>query len=202
MAHSLGAMISFVFASAYPQDVDFLVSFDFIKPLQNDRLPQVRGESIDAFLKYNAHLEGDQPDYTMEELTKLWHDGSLGSVDLNHCKYILERNTQPSKKTVGKFYLTRDPRLKVEPLFNYPHQELLECAEKLTMPVFATKGKEALYFEKKQLYYEVLEAIKKHSRDCRFYMVDGTHHHHLNNPESFSERLADFLVKYYTDHKL
>lgn len=191
-------MASFIFASAYPDAIDLMVSFDFIKPLHRDDIKHIRHDLIHQMIKYDGQLDTEPPAYSMEELKHLWCNGQLGkSVEIEHVSHILERNTRPSKANPEKFCITRDPRLKVQTLHNFAHDELLECAKRITMPFFATKGKQAPFWEEKSKFFEVLEVIRDSSNDCRFYVVDGTHHHHLNNPEVFSGYLTDFLNKYY-----
>lgn len=198
MCHSLGAMMSFIFASSYPDDVDFMVSFDFIKPLYRDDIMHERHNLIDDMIKFEAQVDTEPPAYTMDELKHLWCNGQIGkSVEVEHVSHILARNTRPSKANPEKFCITRDPRLKVQTLYNFPHEEMLECAKRITVPFFATKGKQAPFWEEKSKFFEVLETIRASSSDCRFYVVDGTHHHHLNNPEVISGYLSDFLNKYY-----
>lgn len=204
MGHSMGGFVSFMFATSFPESVDFLVCFDFLKPLIYENVVEKRGDTIDQFLKYDRFLEEnrDPPNYTMEELKQRYFEGTAGSVDLEHAHYILERNIKPSKFDSNKFYFTRDPRQKVEALFNYSHDELKEAAKKLTMPVFLSKGRESSYYEKKEYFEEVVEVVQKTSSDFRYYMVPGTHHHHLNTPESVSGLVSEFLNKYYNVEKL
>lgn len=203
MGHSLGSMISFMFSSAYPDDVDLLVKIDFIIPPHLDFIHETRAYQIDSLLKCVQSSERQQPEYTMEELVLMWHEGSLGSIDKNNCKYILARNIKPSTVTSGKYFLTRDPRLRIGyTLHGASVQELVGCAEKLIMPVFMSKVEETPYGEKKEAFFKVLDVIKKRSKDCRFHMVDGTHHHHLNTPERISGKLTEFLHQYYAKEKL
>lgn len=199
MGHSMGGFISFVYATTFPKSVDLLICFDFLKPLIYDDLSNTRGLRIDKFLEYDRHLEEgkEPPSYTMDELRQRYYEGVMGSVDLEHVDYILKRNVKPSKYDPNKVYLSRDSRLKVEALLNYPRHELKEAAEKLTIPVFLSKGKESGDYEKREYFDEVVEVVQRVSPDFRFYMVPGTHHHHLNTPQSVSELLSDFLNKYY-----
>lgn len=200
----MGGFVSFVYATSFPENVYFLICFDFLKPLISENMIEKRGRYIDNFLKYDALLEkgNEPPSYTMEELKTLYYKGTAGSVDLEHAQYILERNVRPSKTNPKKFYIARDPRQKVEALFNYPREELKQAALKLTMPVFLSRGKESGDYEKREYFEEVVEVVRKASADFRFYMVPGTHHHHLNTPESVSGLLSEFLNRYYKCEKL
>lgn len=199
MGHSLGAILLFMYSVTYPAEVDFLVCFDFLKPLQKTNILTARAKAIDDFLKYNKHLSNDPPCYTMEELTQMYHVGSWRSVDIDHCRYILERNTAPALNVPNKFYITRDPRLKIETFINFPREEVMEGAKRLTMPVFVSRGTLMPLNEEddKRYFYDVLDVVKEVSKDCRFYLVNGTHHHHLNTPELVAGTLSDFLKSYY-----
>lgn len=200
----MGAFTSFVYSTSFPESVEFLVCFDFLKPLIYDEMVEKRGSFIDKFLKYDRLLEEgkEPPNYTMEELKRLYHRGTGGSVDLDHAQYILERNVRPSKNNPNRFYIARDPRQKVEALFNYPREELKEAARKLTMPVFLTRGTESIDYERREYFDEVVDVVRETSCDFRFNMVPGTHHHHLNTPESVSGLLSEFLNKYYKNESI
>lgn len=199
MGHSMGAFTSFVYASSYPRDVDFLICFDFLKPLIYENVVETRGKHIDKFLEYDMLLaeNSEPPSYTMEQLRTIWHLGSGKSVDLQHVDYILKRNIKPSKNNPEKYHITRDLRQKVEAFWNYPRDELKEAAAKLTMPVFLSRGRESTDYEKREYFDEVVEVVGQVSSDFRFHMVPGTHHHHLNTPESVSELVTEFLNTYY-----
>lgn len=199
MGHSMGGFVSFMYATSFPESVNFLICFDFLKPLIYEDMVEKRGSNIDKFLGYDRLLEEgkEPPSYTKEELKIRYYEGTAGSVDLDHAYYILERNVRPSKNDPNKFYLARDPRLKVEALTNYSREELKAAAEKLTMPVFLSRGKESPNYERKEYFEEVVEVVEKSSSDFRFFLVPGTHHHHLNTPESVSGLVSEFLNKYY-----
>lgn len=198
MGHSLGAILLFTFSVTYPAEVEFLVCFDFFKPLHKTNMVTERSKIIDEFLKYNRYLANEPPSYTMEELKQMYHVGSWKSVDLDHCSYILERNTAPAENVPGKFYITRDPRVKIETFINFPRDEVFEGAKRLTMPVFISRGTvNPIEEDDKQYFYDVLDVVKQTSVDCRFYLVNGTHHHHLNTPKTVAGLLEDFFNSHY-----
>lgn len=198
MGHSMGAAICFMFAVTYPAEVDFLICLDHLKVHHTENLPDIRDQIVDNFIKLSHQAELPPRNYTWEELTQGYFKGADKSVDLDKVHYILKRNTKPSENEPGKFVLMRDPRIKMLNLYNQPHDELVECAKKLTMPVLLTKINKPNYWEKKKYFEEVFEEVKKASKDFRFYRVEGTHHVHLNNPERISGILTSFLKDYYT----
>lgn len=199
LGHSMGAFSSSMFAACFPDAVHFLVCFDFFKPLQLESRVENRSFMIDSFIKYNDQLSGTEepPSYTMDQLVVLWREGSLQSVDLDCCRYILERSVAPSKTDEKKFYLTRDPRLKLESFLNYDRKDLGKAYGKIDVPMFISKGKDSVLYEREEYTKEMLEIVKKSSKDCQYYVVNGTHHHHLNNPDVLQDKLVKFLNKYY-----
>lgn len=202
MGHSLGAMTSFLYSATYPQDVEFLIAFDGFKPIESKNIVQKRSQSIDNFIKYSLLNKSEPPSYPMDVLVKMWHEGSRKSVALDKCEYLLKRNSAPSKVQTDKYYLTRDPRLKTCSLYNISQQEAVESASRLTMPVLALKASEMPYPGNKQDYVDVFDAVKNNSSDFRLYMIDGTHHVHLNNPERVQGIVTDFLNKYYVENNI
>lgn len=204
MGHSMGGFVSFVYATSFPESVNFLICFDFLKPLIYDDLVEHRGIYIDKFLEYDKFLEENREPrcYTVEELKELYYTSTQGSIDLEHAQYIIERNIRQSKNHPNKYYISRDPRQKVEALINYPREELKEAARKLTMPVFLSRGRESPDYEKKEYTEEVIKIVQKFSSDFRFSIVPGTHHHHLNTPESVAKLVSEFLNKYYKEENI
>ena len=112
MGHSMGGFTSSMFAAYFPDAVQFVVCFDFFKPLHLESRVKNRPADIDKFITFNDQLRqgSKRPKYTMEELAVLWREGILRSVDLDCCKYILERSIKPAENEPDKYYLTRDPR--------------------------------------------------------------------------------------------
>lgn len=101
--------------------------------------------------------------------------------------------TSISKYFLGKFYFTKDPRLKVNDVVLFSQDELIEYAQYMKSPIFIAKAKRASYYEVKENFYEVLDVLKRTSSDCDFHYVDGTHHMHLNNPEHLAHLIVDFI---------
>lgn len=205
MGHSLGAIMCFMFTTTYPEDVEFFVALDGFKPIATKDIVNKRAQTIDNFIKYNYLRQlgnTEPPSYSMDVLAKMWHEGSRKSVALDKCEYLLKRNTAPSKIEPGKYYLTRDPRIKLGPLYNISQKEAIESARRLTMPVLAVKTSEMMYPGNKQDYIDVFNVTKESSSDFQFYNVEGPHHIHLNNPERIQNILSDFLNKYYVENTI
>lgn len=205
MGHSLGAMSNFMFASTFPKDVDMFICVDGFRPAITKNVLEKRSVNIDNFLKYDRlrKLEGKlRPSYPMDVMEKMWHEGSRKSIDLDKCHYILKRNTAVAPDDPNKYYLTLDPRLKVGSLLNYPQDEMLEGAKRLTMPAMLIRASEKIYFQDWKPHQEVIDLLKTINPKFEEYVVQGTHHLQLNNPERVQGIISDFLNKYYQSEQI
>lgn len=203
MGHSLGSITSYIFGSTMPELVDFAVCIDGLHPLINPQGTNRIVRTVNEFIKYDklnsANLASSEepPSYTMAEMEQKLHLGTRKSIDLETCKYILERNIAPSKKNPGKFYFNRDPRLKCGPLTNISMEELIEQAKRVTFPLFISKFDKSPFFGNKDHFYEIFVHIQKSSKDCEFHDgIPGQHHGHLNNPVVLKDVVTKFILKH------
>ncbi|XP_066139697.1 probable serine hydrolase isoform X1 [Euwallacea fornicatus] len=198
MGHSLGGLSSYTYTMLYPQNIDFVICLDGAKPLIIKNRIGSMAKYIDKFLQNNERVSSDKepPSYSVEEIKLKVHAPNKGSVNLEYTPYILERNIAPSKEHPGKYYFTRDPRLKSGELLNFSQEELVEHAQNITCPIFMSKHKQGSYYEIKQNFYDVLDVLKRNSRDCDFHYINGTHHGHLNDPAELAGLISNFIRKH------
>ncbi|XP_030746811.1 probable serine hydrolase [Sitophilus oryzae] len=196
MGHSLGSAVSFTYTMIYPDKVDFLVCIDGAKPLVPKVTKNRLTRALDAFLK-NSDLvieNREPPSYTIEEMKRIIHQPNDGAVDIDVAHYLMERNIAPSKTQPGKYYFTRDPRLKAEAFTYITQEEILYTVRNMKCPIFVAKAKGSHYFEQKENFYEVLDVLKKNIADFEFNYIEGTHNVHLNNPEAELSSLIDTFI--------
>lgn len=198
IGHSLGGITSYVYSMLYPNSVDFVVCIDGAKPMIRRNNNEYVAKAIEQFFKYEQFhcSKKEPPSYTLDEIRAKIAAPNNNSVLLENTDYLMYRNIAPSKVNPGKYYFTRDPRLKVGALVNYPQDELVEYAQNITCPILIAKAKQGSYYELKQNFYEVLDVVKRSSKDCAFHYVEGTHHVHLNNPENVSGLINEFMEKH------
>ncbi|XP_017769189.1 PREDICTED: probable serine hydrolase [Nicrophorus vespilloides] len=203
MGHSLGAITSYTYGFLYPQTVDFMICIDGLQPLINPKPIDSIIKSIDDFVKFEHQNSGDTdpPAYTLEEMAKRLNAGTRGSIDIDKCKYILERNILPSKNCPGKYFFNRDSRLKCGSLINWPQKDLLEAAKRVSFPIFISKAAESPFFSNKDYYETLFKILEENNKRCEFHDVPGTHHAHLNTPEIFKDILPKFIEKYDTEDR-
>lgn len=96
----------------------------------------------------------------------------------------------------GKYYFTRDPRLKMNIPNMFSQEQIVRDAEQIKTPIFIAKCKESSYYEPKENFYKVLDVVKRTSPDCDFHYVSGKHHAHLCNPEVMSDLINSFIARH------
>ncbi|ERL90600.1 hypothetical protein D910_07947, partial [Dendroctonus ponderosae] len=171
MGHSLGGIIAYSYTMFYPQQVDFVVSMDGIKPLVHKDRISLMAKNLQAFLRGNEHAMSaeEPPSYTLEEMKQRVHLSNWRSVALEFAPYLLYRNIEPSRRSPGKFFFTRDPRLQSGTLMGFSQEEIVAQAHHITCPIFVSKSTEGGYYEKKEHFYQVMDVLKRSSAHYDFH---------------------------------
>ena len=198
LGHSLGAWTAFLYTIINPQNVDLLICLDGLKPFTDDEILSTNSKRISKFLEYEKlKKENIEPRaYTMEEIKQKICGSFGGSVAYKHSNHLVERNVAPSKSQPGKYYFTRDPRLKATELINWRQKDLVPGARGVRCPVFLGKAIDDHYYSKDEKYIqEVVDALKL-SGNCELHTLEGTHHFHLNNPEVLAGLIKKFLEQH------
>ncbi|KAL3269271.1 hypothetical protein HHI36_008349 [Cryptolaemus montrouzieri] len=200
MGHSLGSITSFCYTLVYPEKVNFLICIDAIIPSFSPVTASYLRMNIEKFKKYMI-IKDEPLAYTYEEVLEKVTSVFNGSVSREAAPCLLERKIACSKKYPGKYFFTRDPVLKANFAFNWPHEQMLKDISSIDNPIFMCKSKQSPYFGSKDLFHKIIEELKRNSRDCEFLILDGTHHIHLNEPKLIGAHIDEFLKKHYLEEK-
>ncbi|CAG9767809.1 unnamed protein product [Ceutorhynchus assimilis] len=195
MGHSMGCLISYHYAILYPQNVDLFLNLDGVIMWNMDRVPPMAA-FMDSFPKFQefALSTSEPPSYTLEQMRLMIHKPHNGSIDLKHADLLLERSIAASKHDPGKYYFTRDPRLKFNDHFILATEDLREKSKNIVCPSLFVKFAQSSYSAANTSLYDGLISILP---NAEFHIVEGTHHAHLNNPEKFAALLQQFMDKHY-----
>lgn len=200
IAHSMGSMISFIYASLYPKNVNLVCALDTLKilDLEPKVIEKIYTHQIKKLVGLNENLIRNPPEYTYDELIQRVHDGSRNSVDLEKAKYLIDRGAKASATDPNKFHFTRDIRVKFM-LHFYERQEFsLEHIKRIKAPYLFIRGEDRNFAEPEAKINEAADFFRKHNERFEMIRVKGTHHFFLNHPESVSQPISDFLTKYHT----
>lgn len=199
MGHSMGSKICFVFASVFPHKTDMVIGIDALKPSVYNpvAVANMLCDRVENFIiadKRNQE-KSEPPAYFIEEMVEKMVEGTHGSVTQDAAPYLLKRNIKRSNKYPGKFYFTRDSRLKYSYGSEYPQEVSVELAKRIDIPYMFIKAKNSPYYEKKIYHEEVVDIMKKNPT-FEYHLIDSTHHLHLTEPEKVSGIISDFIEKY------
>lgn len=204
MGHSMGGSTCFHFAAFYPDRVDMVISLDIIKSTywEPHLFPSIIGHIIEKALINNERLlignPSEPPCYTLAECEKLLYEGSFKSVELENCKYILERNIQKSALYPDKYYFSRDGRMKYLSEMNPNWGLSLEMAKRICdnlMPYLVIKGGKSKNASAQATRLDEYMVKNNKKFESHIYPM-GKHHLHLNNPKPVAQLIINFLYKF------
>lgn len=203
LGHSMGSVLSFMFASVFPHKVDLLIQIDALKPhiYNPERVAANLEERIENFMLADQRNQekSEPPAYTYDDMVERLESGTMGSVTKDCAQYLLKRNIKRSEKFPGKFYFTRDSRLKFNYSTSFSQQVSVALAKKLKMPHLFIKAKNSPYYERREYFDEVIDILKENSK-FENHTIDSTHHLHLTEPEKVAPLISDFIEKYAKVH--
>lgn len=199
MGHSLGAGVSVLYASMYPNDVEKIICLDTISPKLFDfeqyRAVPMPGIIIDSSLKYEHLTMEQQPTYNHKEMIDIVMQGHRGSLTRESAEILMKRGMVPYKKVGDNvlYRFTRDLRLINGNFGTFTMDVLVAIVEKIRcdVMVISADSSEAKF----RNYSKVFDTIEKHARNFVWHNVPGTHHFHLNDSEAIVDFIANFLER-------
>lgn len=199
MGHSMGSILAFMFACVFPEKVDMLIQIDALKPQvpNPERVAKGIKDHVENFMLADKRNQekSEPPAYTYDEMIDKVEAGTYGSVTKDTAEYLLKRNIRRSEKYPGKYYFTRDSRLKhsFSPSISQP--VTLELSKKMRMPHVFFKATNSPYWERKEYFDEVIDILKENPK-FEFHTVESTHHVHLTEPEKIAPIISTFIETY------
>lgn len=199
MGHSLGSMMSFLYAATFPNKCDMVIGLDTLKPY-NDKFELIYqhfaeglNKSIAADLRNRENME--PPSYTYDELLMKIKSGYFMIINDQSAPYLLQRAVLPSKNEPNKYYFLRDSRSKASPIPMMGHDIVTKFARKIVSPYCFIKTTASRKFENEIYYNEIVE-IMSEKPYFEIHLVEGDHHVHLNEPSTVSGLITSFINKY------
>ncbi|XP_059491207.1 probable serine hydrolase [Neocloeon triangulifer] len=192
LLHSYSIGAGFIYASNYPKDVDRMLAIDFIKPMSVDGklLTNAGGQFLDKLVDIEMKIEKVK-EATLEKHAEMYSKAVMNSISVEKSKLLMERSTALNPET-GFYYITRDPRIKINFYFSFPNEFFVEMAKNIRCKIFYIHAKKGLVFEHPKVIKAVQVEIEK-ATDVEYAEVDGTHHVHMEKPELVKPFVLDFL---------
>lgn len=200
IAHSMGSIISFVYASIFPENVNLVCSLDTLKTqnINPKIIEQIYAWRMKKLCTLDKALIRTPPEYTYAELCQRIRIGSKESVDLNSAKYLIERGTKRTTSNPEKFHFTRDIRVKfMQPLF-IEQTVGLEYIKRIKAAYLFIRGDDREFSESEENINVGVQMFREYNKRFEMLKITGTHHFHLNQPELIADTMSEFLRKYHT----
>lgn len=195
LGHSLGAALSFMYASTYPDEVAQIVCIDLYGPPVRslEKNAEILGMCIDKALSYETLPKTKQPCYEYDEMVDIVMDAYGGSIDRESAKVMMIRGMLPAQDAENRYVFVRDLRLKVSIKAMYSLEQVLIYAERIKCHVLNIRGVPGMKFDKEEVYPMVIETMRKNA-NVEYVEIEGTHHLHLVTPERISGVIGSFLL--------
>jgi len=193
MGHSFGSIIAFLYSAIYPEYVEHYIALDTMTPPNIDPVRRLKrqGEHLDNFLHLESVDPNNKPSYTYEEAIQHLHSSRSKWASKEGCEILSHRGT--IRKPDGRYYFSRDIRLKVDFDLAYSREYVLRFASNIRCKVLYIKPNEGLSIVKPEDQDEFLNAIKKSAVLHEYHTVEGRHHVHLDFPERVAPLISNFL---------
>lgn len=199
MAHSMSAIVSFLFATAYPEKCDMVIALDSLKPFVTNfgNIANFLNTSIEEVMIADTRNQekSEPPSYEYEELIDRLTSATVLSVTRETAPYLLKRAIKPSSKKPDQYYFTRDSRLKSLHAVMLPHETILFLAKRITAPYCFIKALQSSLKENRTHFNETVDVMKENPH-FELHAVDSAHHVHLTEPAKVSTIISNFISKY------
>ncbi|XP_055688631.1 probable serine hydrolase [Lutzomyia longipalpis] len=199
LAHSLGAILSFVYSGLFPEKVEFVIAMDALKPkIMPDIVDYIKTMLTGVALEDERNLiPKEPPSYNFDALVDRLYIGTYKSISKDYGPYILSRNVRKSTKYPDKYYFNRDGRLKYLMHLLISQESCLILARRIDFPYMYIRADQSIvkFWEEEKYLLEVIEEMKKCNPHFVMHQVPGRHHVHLTHPTTISGILSDFIRK-------
>lgn len=182
LGHSMGAAISVIYSSIFPEKVSKLIMIDGLGPLVNQ--PTETPEKLKAAILSRESLSKKQkrPFESIEIAAKLRQ--SVGSISLESATSLVKQ--QISKKDDG-YYWCYDHKLNFKSSLRMTPDQLKAFYDQLTVPTLLITASEGIL---KQVDYSEYFEGKDNISEIE---LTGAHHLHMDNPKSVANEINKFL---------
>lgn len=184
MGHSMGGIISTIYASCFPERVSKLISIESFGPMTKDTQssPSQLRDSILSRLKAQRS-EAKHPtsiDRTVEARAK------VGDIKLESARLLITRNIRIENE---QLFFTTDRRLRTSSALRMTEPQAEAFVRNIKCPTLVILGKQG-YESMRSLLQKRLDWID----DFTVVECEGYHHLHMDNPMPVALKIIKFLT--------
>ncbi|GAM24099.1 hypothetical protein SAMD00019534_072740 [Acytostelium subglobosum LB1] len=194
LGHSMGAGIGSILAATVPHIVEKIICLDFIGLMsrEQDQLQAIQFamQSRESLMKRKPFL------YPSKEsiVEKLKTNNPFIADDA--ARRLLARSIETVISPSGDqmYKMRHDPRLVGPSIFTMREHEVLVMLKSIVCPVMLVWGTvSAQQFGMKKNWPEVMQARMECIKNLKTFKVDGSHHFHMENIDTFMPQLLTFI---------
>jgi pimeloyl-ACP methyl ester carboxylesterase len=183
MGHSMGGIISTIYASCFSEHVSKLISIESFGPMTKDTKssPTQLRESILSRLKAQQS-DAKHPssiERTVEARAK------VGDIKLESARLLITRNIREEK---GELFFTTDRRLRTSSSLRMTESQAEAFVRNIQCPTLVITGSQG-YETMRTLVQKRLHWVD----DLTVAECEGHHHLHMDNPQPVATKIVEFL---------
>ncbi|XP_017057875.2 probable serine hydrolase, partial [Drosophila ficusphila] len=196
MGHSLGGVVSFMYAAMSPDTVDLIISLDVLLPRRVED-PGKLTKDIEGFLKEEKrHADGtkqEPPSFTLNQMKNVLAKSSNNSVPSHLAHHMLHRQVTRSQMYPEKVFFSRDGRVKFYHIFDIEEGLAAEMARRIKKkPYLVIKGSLSPFVGPR--CNEAISVLSEGNPHFELYEVEGAKHHvHLHAAEECARYIVPFI---------
>ncbi|XP_037034064.1 probable serine hydrolase [Bradysia coprophila] len=196
--HSMGAIISFLYAYSFGNECDMVVAIDALVPIPTMNhlvVDGYRNGLNEILISDERNIAGTEPpSYRYETTVEKLLGGTFSSYTRESLPYLLQRGIKASKFNPDKYFYIRDNRIKTRlNFFQMTKESWVEIASSITVPYCYIKALQCGFNTQWDYMDEILQTMKDSNPSFEVHGVDGDHHVHLTDPEKVSEIIGRFI---------
>jgi pimeloyl-ACP methyl ester carboxylesterase len=183
IGHSMGAGISSLVPTVYPERVEAAVLIEGAGPFAADA--DTAPAQLISALADEARLDDSSPRVFSNLESAVIARMRDTDLDRESAKVLVERGTEGVE---GGIRFTHDPRLRTRSRLRLTENQALAFLRSITCPVLAIRALQGWPFP-----VEVFNGRMTAIPDLQLVEIDGGHHVHLTHPERVAPPIQDFL---------
>lgn len=197
IAHSMGAVVAFLYSSIFPSSVDFVCAIDALRPPPIFDLDWALRNMRRLYVLFNQHTRASE--YSYEEIVERTYKNLSNSINRDKVGYLVKRGVKQNDSNKFEFNLDIPIRY-IEPLI-IQHGASMHYIKQIKAPYLFIKTEDRRFAEPERMFQEAVKQFNKYNPNFEVMYVKGTHHVHLNHPTLISEKICAFLTKHYIEEK-
>lgn len=184
LSHSLGAVLSGIYAGCFPENVELLISIEALGPISAP--VEVTHSNIRRYVDKKIRLDHKKhrPHPSIESGVKARI--REGRIQATEAKLLVERGMR--KESAETYFWKADPRLSLPSSYRLTEDQVMDVLSRIECPYYLIKGSEEFSLLAKALKFRA-KAVK----NFKVAEFKGGHHVHMEAPVEVANHVLDIL---------